>query len=166
MKQLEVTYKLIQQLKNKLKLKGNYRGLSSVATYVINLYLDTYYNVEEFEFFTHYKAVCLWANLMHWLAVETDEKQFGHKKFDFKQYLEEAENKSKEIKECIYKMWKYNTLSKQLEKKKQKLLNTTSLYDNQELKLYIEMLEVLIEEYPTFKRSEVESFRKEIGYER
>jgi len=161
---LEVTYKLIQQFKKKLKLKEDYQGLNSVAIYLINLYLDTYYNVEEYEFFTHYKAVWLWAYLLHWLTVEDDKKQFGHKKFDFEQYLKEAENDLKETKKTIFQMWKNNTLSKQLENKKQILLDTVKLYDSWRLELYIEMLEVLIEMYPTFKQSEIESFRKEIGY--
>ena len=164
-KKLPITYKLIEELgtKLKLKLKENYQGLNSIAIYLVNLYFDTL-NIEEYEFFTHYKAVCLWTYLLHWFAVETDEKQFGHTEFDFKQYLEEAENELRETKKNIFRMWKNNTLSKQLENKKQRLLNTASLYHNWRLKLYIEMLEVLIGEYPTFKQSEVKTFRKEIGY--
>lgn len=163
---LEVTYKSIRQLEKKLKLKGNYQGLNSVAIYLVNLYFDTYYNVREYEFFTHYKAVWLWTYLKHWLAVEDDEIQFGHKVFDFKQYLEEAENDLRETKKNIFKMWKYNTLSNHLENKKQILLDTVKVerYDTWRLKLYVEMLEVLVEIYPTFKQNEVESFRKEIGY--
>ena len=163
---LPITYKSIQELGNKLelKLKENYQGINSIAIYLINLYFDTYYNVREYEFFTHYKAVWLWTYLRHLLVVEVCEKQFGHTAFDFKHYLKEAENDLREIKENIFKMWGNNTLSKQLEKKKQILSNTTSLYDSWRLKLYIEMLRELIETYPTFEQSEIENFREDIGY--
>jgi len=163
MKKFEPNYILINQLKDKLKHQEHYKGLLSVATYLITFYFEDYYKKEEYEYFTEYKITILIINLMKWLAIANNPHQFGHKKFNFKKSLKEVEEYLVDIKKGIFSMWKNNILDKKIKKMEQKLSDTTNKVENWKLGMYIDMLKDLAGKYPKYELEKEHSFRRDIG---
>jgi len=159
---IEVTYKLINQIKDKLKVKKGYKGLLSIATYLITMYFEDYYKKEEYEYFTEYKITILILNLMKWLAIADNPHQFGHKKFDFRKYLREGDKELESIKKGVFSMWQNDILGKKLEKMIPRLLNATDRVEEWKLQLYVEMLEDLLDKYPIYLLEEEVNFKKDI----
>lgn len=163
--ELQLTHNAFEQLQHKLRqTQGEkFKGISSIAEYLVNYYFTFYYNVihpSEYEYFSHYKMAILFVEVRHWLSHSKEMRLRGVK---IKKLLTKAEEKLQEEREELYTLWINNQLDKESKVLKWNIENAENSYYKHCYTLKNKMVEDLIKYYPEFDENKIVDFKKDIG---